>query len=118
MLMAASLDGKEASVKHRSWRIPGLARGAAISPRRWVLPGMVALLLLGLLFEEARIAELSDDLEKACTLLYETDQAMLGRRIDETASPDRISVLDHMDALINGWEAPEAFLLAQRHVCR
>ena len=86
--------------------------------RRWVVMGAGAALLLVLLFEEVRMAQVADDLAKACTLLYETDRAMMDRRIEQSRSPDKISVLDHMDALINGWEAPEAFLLAQRLVCR
>ena len=86
--------------------------------RRWVVMGAGAALLLVLLFEEVRMAQVADDLAKACTLLYETDWAMMDRRIEQSRSPDKISVLDHMDALINGWEAPEAFLLAQRLVCR
>jgi hypothetical protein len=85
---------------------------------RWMITGTGAALLLVVVFEEVRLAQVADDLAKACTLLYETDRAMMARRIEQSGSPGKISVLDHMDALINGWEAPEAFLLAQRLVCR
>lgn len=90
-----------------------------VSPRRLtsVIVGAVIVVALAIFFEEVRIAQLSERLEQACGLLYETDRAMISRRIDDTMTPNRISVMDHMDTLINGWEAPESYVLAQRHAC-